>query len=423
MSVRRVQRKDSKTGVLGEFWLVDVDLQLPNGQRQRVRKVSPIPTRRGAMEYERELRNALLAGEYNKEVQSVPNLREFSKEYLKVHTLVQNKKSGYANVEAILRLHLLPAMGDLALDQIGVRDVAHFTAAQIAKGLSHSSVNNHLILLRSMLGKALEWQVISSIPKVKKLPKTPQKFRYLDFDETRRLIDAAAMEPDWQTAIVVALNTGLRLGELIALQWDDLDLVALTLSVQRSDWQGHLGSPKSGKARVIPLNHSVALCLKKHRHLRGPWVFCNQAGERRKNSEFASAIRRIRKRAGLPRFEWHALRHTFASHLAMRAIPLLAIQELMGHASMQMTQRYAHLSPEFGRHAVIALDEPAPNTGRDAAADALGAFGIAAVGSLGNESHGNITASGEKASRQEQTKTAPIFQSEPAVNFGSGGRI
>ncbi len=100
--------------------------------------------------------------------------------------------------------------------------------------------------------------------------------------------------------------------------------------------------------------------LKGHRHLRGELVFCSRSGRMLKKTECKHPLWRACKRAGLRRISWHVLRHTFASHLTMRGVPLKAVQELLGHATMEMTMRYAHLSPNVTRNAVQVLDEPAP---------------------------------------------------------------
>ena len=399
MSVRRVQRQDPGSRVKREFWIVDVDLQFPNGKRKRVRKVSPIQTRRGAEQFERELRSSMLNGTFEKEEKQVPTLGDFSKEFLELHVRVHNKASTVANHEIILNKYLVPALGDLRLDQIGEQQVAKFRAAQKAAGLKNATVNNHLIVLRSLLGRAFDWNQISVVPKIKKLPKHLPPIRFLSFEEAERLNTAAKTVPEWYAPIVVALNTGMRLGELIALKWDDIDLTAGMLTVQRSDWQGSLNTPKSGKIRNVPLNAKAQTVLKAERHLRGPWVFCKEDGSRRTNVEFASGLQRVRKLAGLQGFEWHGLRHTFASHLAMRGVPMRAIQELLGHADLQMTLRYSHLTPDTTRRSVDSLLEAAPDRSR--------------------QHDGN----GQDLEFDLDKRKAPICSIGASTSVGSGGRI
>ena len=98
------------------------------------------------------------------------------------------------------------------------------------------------------------------------------------------------------------------------------------------------------------------VALKAHRHLRGAFVFCDATGAYLKNDTCRNAILRASKRAGLRPIGWHTLRHSFASHLVARGVPLKAVQELLGHATIEMTMRYAHLSPDVKKDAVRALE-------------------------------------------------------------------
>ncbi|MSP59835.1 MAG: hypothetical protein EXR72_05745, partial [Myxococcales bacterium] len=96
------------------------------------------------------------------------------------------------------------------------------------------------------------------------------------------------------------------------------------------------------------------------RHLRGELVFSDDGGKMLKKGYCRWPMWRACKRAGLRRIGWHVLRHTFASHLAMRGVPLKAVQDLLGHATIEMTMRYAHLAPVVHRVAVEQLDRPTP---------------------------------------------------------------
>jgi site-specific recombinase XerD len=112
----------------------------------------------------------------------------------------------------------------------------------------------------------------------------------------------------------------------------------------------------------VELPGSAVDALKGHRHLRGPYVFCQEDGQPLTDGLLKLPLRRALQRAGITREQgrigWHDLRHTYGSHLAMRGIPLTVIKELMGHATIDMTERYAHLSPDTRREAVGVLDRP-----------------------------------------------------------------
>jgi site-specific recombinase XerD len=114
--------------------------------------------------------------------------------------------------------------------------------------------------------------------------------------------------------------------------------------------------PKSGKPREIPLGEEVKAALKAHRHLRGPLVFCDLDRHVLTEGETRHPLWRACRRAGLRQITWHVLRHSFASHLVMRNAPIKAVQELLGHATILMTMRYAHLAPEVARETVRLLD-------------------------------------------------------------------
>lgn len=364
MSTRHVKRRDPKTGTVRKVWMIDIDIELPDGTRKRCRKVSQVQTRRGALEFERERRAALMSGTYKRKEISPPVFSEFAKEFMSTYASVKNKPSEVTAKRSVLRRHLLPAFGKLRLDEITTHSVATFTAAQVELGLTAKSINNQLIVLGTILVKAVDWNKLSKVPKIEKMKVAEPKSDFLSFDEAPRLEIAATDFPEWHSAVIVALHTGLRLGELIALQWDDVDLVAGRLTVRRSDWHGHLGSPKSGKERTIKLNARAAAALKRHRHLRGLWIWSQPNGERLNKDDFRDALKRVRKHAGLRNFGWHTLRHTFASHLVMRGVALKAVQELLGHASITTTMRYAHVSPDVGERAVDALLAPAPGESR-----------------------------------------------------------
>src|SRR5262245_55273729 len=140
--------------------------------------------------------------------------------------------------------------------------------------------------------------------------------------------------------MTVALKTGLRQGELIGLQWSDLDVDRGKLHVRRTIWRGHVGPPKGGRARVVDLPASVVDALKSHRHLKGPFVFCAPDGAILTPGQLKAPLQKALRCSGISRPEgqigWHDLRHTYGSHLAMRGVPLKVIQELMGHATIEI---------------------------------------------------------------------------------------
>lgn len=346
MPVRREQRASKSV------WVIDVLYRHPDGKRERVRRILPSGTKRHAEEYERKLRDSIAEGKHRSEEKDppkeVPTLAAFSMDFLATYAQTNNKPSEIETKTMIFERHLVPSFGKLHLTEIGVRQIEEYKARKLAEGLSPKTVNNHLTVLRRALHIAVDWSILEKVPPVKWL-KTPEpEFDFLSFDEAGRLIQGA--DPDWRAMIVVGLKAGLRQGEILALRWEDVDLVAGRLHIRQAVARGKVGTPKNGKSRVIEIGEICTQALKAHRHLRGPLVFCNADGKMLTKGKCKHPLWRACRRAGLRQVGWHVLRHTFASHLVMKGAPLKAVQELMGHATIEMTMRYAHLSPDKTGH-------------------------------------------------------------------------
>jgi integrase len=364
-------RRDKRYG----HWYYRKQIRIADG---RVIRIFGVPTtiglpdnKAGAEQAERlHLDRVLKTGEVTQTPsppKEAPKVREFVETYLDASRL-QNKPSSVEAKEWTLRRHLVPAIGDLRLDQVTyavIEDLKIELARKPARNklettepqtLSAKSINNYLTILRRMLVIARKRGLIGVVPEIDWLKVPPQEFDFLDFEETKRLL--AKVDAEWHTMVLVALRTGMRMGELIALRWQDVDLVAGKITVRQNAVKGKIGTPKSGKEREIPLSNETIAALKSYRHLKGPLVFCTSEGRMLKYTELRHPLWRACKRAGLRPIQWHACRHTFASHLVMRGVPLKAVQELLGHSTIQMTMRYAHLGPEVTRDAVNLLDKP-----------------------------------------------------------------
>ena len=264
----------------------------------------------------------------------------------------------------ILRVHLVPRFGSRRLDAIGSEDVQRLKHSLRARAVK--TINNILTVLNVLLKTAVEWKVINQMPcavRMLPVPKTSASFH--DFDVFERLVDTAR-ETDWQTHLIVLLGgeAGLRCGEMMALEWSDVDLATRQLCVRRSDWEGHITVPKGGRQRYVPLTVRLARALRAYRHLGSTRVLCQQDGRPLTRKTVQSWMRRVTRRAGVTPNGVHVLKHTFCSHLAMRGAPARAIQELAGHQDLSTTQRYMHLSPAAIEAAIRLLDQPSPDLGR-----------------------------------------------------------
>ena len=218
-----------------------------------------------------------------------------------------------------------------------------------------------LAVLSVLPKKAVEWEVIAHLPcTVKLLPVSKGSTRFYDFDEYERLVEAARLlDPRTHLIALLGGEAGLRCGEMIALEWADVDLGNRQLCIRRSDWNGQVTTPKGGRLRHVPLTRRLTAALSEHRHLRSARVLCQDGTEPLTRQIVQTGAKRAARKAGLMHGGVHILRHTFCSHLAMRGAPARAIQELAGHADLTMTQRYMHLSPAALDSAIRLLEQPA----------------------------------------------------------------
>lgn len=345
MTVRR-----DKTG----RWRYRKVVRLEDGSRVRI---SGTPTINTKLECEREER-AHIERTLNPTAlrTEVPTFKQFSDEFMKTYAMANNKPSERTAKESMLRVHLLPAFAASKLDEITIRDVEGLKAAMLAKGRKPKSVNNCLTVLGKVLHYAAEIGIIGAAPRIKFLKVTQPEIDFLDFDELDRLFEAARSEADVYVAILGGAHAGLRSGEIRALEWQDVDVKARRLTVRQADWRGIIGTPKGRRTRRLDLTDRLRSALQAIRHLRGDFVFCHASGERWNRTVMDAMLWRVCKRAGLRRFGWHALRHTFCSHLAMNGVSAKAIQELAGHSSLATTERYMHLSPDVTQAAIRTLD-------------------------------------------------------------------
>ena len=332
-------------------WGVDIRFR-----GKRIRMISPDNTRAGAKAYEELLRQRLARGEPIIESEAkVLSFKEFTQKWFEVYVRNNNKPSEQRTKERILRVHLVPFFGKFQLDSIQNVNIEEYKASRLNKGLVAKTINNQLTVLSKCLVTAKEWGVIDDVPIIKLLRVAPSDFDHLTHEECDLLLSGAENEGVYKSMLLLALRTGLRFGELIALDWRDVDWNKGQLTIRRSIVDGKLqNSTKGNKIRYIPLTKEVSEMLTMRKKMDG-YVF-NRDGEPIIYSSSCNVLVRVCKRAGMRNIGWHVCRHTFASHLAQNGIPLQSIQKLMGHSDIRTTQRYSHLSSSNLKDAVATLE-------------------------------------------------------------------
>ena len=158
-------------------------------------------------------------------------------------------------------------------------------------------------MLNRLLKAAVEWDAIERMPAtIRLLPIPRPSMGFHDFDEYERLVDAAkSTDARAYLAVLLGGEAGLRCGEMMALEWQDVDLAKRRLCVQRSEWKGQVTVPKGGRLRYVPMTVRLAGALRDHRHLRGTRVLCLDRGEPLTQRLVQGLVLRAARRAGLPR--------------------------------------------------------------------------------------------------------------------------
>lgn len=271
-------------------------------------------------------------------------LSQFLKRYLEYAEGVHSMKTR-RTYETAFR-EFIRIEGDLFLGDIRIREIEHFLGVK-KKESSEWTSRKYYISLRSALHKALDWGLIDENPfkRVKK-PKPPEVLPvYLNENEFQILI-SLVNEDDFRDFLVVAVLTGLRLGELINLRWTDINFGQRTLLVQNSEQF----TTKTGRSRVLPIGEELRtmfLALRERTSTNDTFIFVDRRGRQLKEKTVSHKFKRFIRKAGLnDKLHFHSLRHTFASALIANGASLYQVQKLLGHTTSRTTEIYAHLLPQ-----------------------------------------------------------------------------
>jgi integrase len=284
----------------------------------------------------------------------------------------------YKDHERNVRLHLKPAIGRVLLKDLTRMHVQRLLNAKSKEGYSPRTVRYVHTSLSKALTQAVDWDLVpKNVASRVKLPKRKRKKRETLSAENVGAFFAAASKDRFAALYVLAVTSGLRPGELLALKWEDVDLEAGALSVRRSvseDERGPVireGTKTSGGRRLELLPVAVE-ALKKHRfrqneerlRYRGLWteldlVFPSTTGTiMRRNNLHRRSYKPLLKRAGLPDIRLYDLRHTFATLMFENREQLKLVSEMLGHASVKQTaDTYTHASPTMHREAAMRLND------------------------------------------------------------------
>lgn len=280
------------------------------------------------------------------------------------------KPSHLESVRYHLRAHIEPTLGELEAREIDERDVQRLVERMRHQRKAPKTIRNVIGTLHSVLGLAVERRLLPRNPcDMAKLPRVPrdEQIRFLTQPELERVLaappppTAARAERDWwpvvRVHVLTAAMTGMRLGELRALRWADLDMAAMKVRVRQSYVRGEYGSPKSRRAvRAVPLASRLVAELDEH-HKRTVWnqdedlVLAHpHTGRPLDRVRLLEHFKAALQRADVRPVRIHDLRHTFATTVAASGqVSLRTLQEWMGHRDLKTTQIYADYMPANAR--------------------------------------------------------------------------
>ncbi len=271
---------------------------------------------------------------------------DFAKTFLEIHSKPNKKPSSLERDENLIKKLGLTFNG-YYLYSITSMMIEEYKTKRLEEKKAPATVNRELACLKCIFNKAIEWGKATDNPvrKVKLLRENNERIRYLEKEEIKTLIGNCSGY--LKGAVIVALNTGMRRGEILNLKWKDIDINRNII---------YLSDTKNGEGREVPMNDYVKRTLIAIRkHPDSPYIFCNGKGSPFYNlrKSFGDALTASK----IKDFKFHDLRHTFASQLVMHGVDLKTVQELLGHKSFEMTLRYSHLSATHKQRAVDILGE------------------------------------------------------------------
>jgi integrase len=276
--------------------------------------------------------------------------REMMEKYMKEYS-IPTKASSDRDKRSLL--HLSPFFGGYTITAVNSSLINRYKVVRKEEGAAPATINRELALMKHAFNLAIkewEWAKENPVAKIAMEKEDNKRDRWLTQEEEERLLKVC---PEWLKELVLfALNTGMRMGEILSLTWEGVDLSRKTVTIFKS---------KNKERRTIPINVTVFELLKtkgKVRSIKTSLVFFNENHCKRDESNIDKSFKIRIEKAGIKNFRFHDLRHTFATRIVQSGKDLYEVQMLLGHKTSTMTQRYAHHNPESLRDAVEILDKP-----------------------------------------------------------------
>ena len=369
----KVREKKKDSGV----WWIFIDHQ----GRRRAKKIGR--DKRMALEVAKKIEARLILGELQLSEEpenQAPIFEEYANTWMTFNVPATCKPSTEIDYRSILDNHVLPNFGKKSVTEIKRMMIKKFLMGKIKSGFAASTVSHMKCCIGGPLNVAVDDGVLTANPahrlgKIFKKKSVQSDIKPYSTDELSSLLDSfqAHFPAHYPQALTLA-RTGMRLGEALALQWNDIDFEGRFITIQRTFSRGKIGLPKNGKRRRVDMSKQLTKVLKEAKHQRKletinkgwgkvpKWVFVSNAGtpldvNHWRKRVFYKAI----EKAGLRKIRVHDIRHTYASLLIQAGESLAYVRDQLGHHSISITvDIYGHLTPGGNKDAVDRLDDPTP---------------------------------------------------------------
>ncbi|MFC1532657.1 tyrosine-type recombinase/integrase [Thermodesulfobacteriota bacterium] len=355
----------------GKPWWVFV---AHNGKRTSRR----VGDKKAAEEVASKIQAKLNLGEFgfDEKKKPIPLFKNFAEGFMDTYSAMNHKESTHDSYRTALDLHLIPYFGEKALDAITRKDVKNFINQKQKEGLKSGTVRNLKAYFSAILSEAVDDELIKYNPasmtgKLIKKKDIAKEVNPLTWEEKVKFEDAMKKHfSRYYPFFLTALRTGMRLGELIALQPGDLDFKGRFIEVRRGFTKGRITTPKSGNIRRVDMSNELATILKAHitegkkealKKGRGEppeWLFYKENGRMVDGDNIRKRIfYKCLEKAELRRIRMHDLRHTYATLRIMKGDNIKDVSKQLGHHSIKITlDTYSHWMPGAKKSEVDELD-------------------------------------------------------------------
>jgi len=300
-------------------------------------------TKTQALRVQEKIRNQVLNGEHDLiEHRKNPRIDDFVVTFLDRRRHLKSKKRDNLSARTLLKF-----FSGKTLREIAPGDIEDYVLHRKAQNIANATINRELACLKRMYNLAMRWGDAKKNPvsEIDFLKEPPGRSRYLSKEEMARLLNSC--NEHLRPLVFTALYTGMRLSELLTLKWSQVFIDNVL------DPYIELVETKNGKSRLVPISDDLVTVLESVRGHHTEYVFIGERGNPLKSVKkpFETALRK----AAITEFRFHDLRHTFASHFIMNGGDVLALKEILGHSSLKMVERYAHLAQAHKRRQVNNL--------------------------------------------------------------------